>query len=181
MSKVARVLAGFAVLVGLVVGTPLPAQASVTPPSGTWVELFAPYEDPTLCLDVPSGSSTAGLRLQMYHCHGYASNGGPQRWVFVHISDGSYQIENWANHLCVTAEVQASSNPRYGYIVQLPCDLYRGQEWTLVPHPDNPDLLFQLSNVNYDNECMWASPSSSSWVIWTNCNSTIPDQVWELG
>ena len=54
--------------------------------------------------------------MQLYHCHGYASNGAPQRWVFIQPEDtngnpiydtnGSpvYEIYNLAADLCLTAQ-----------------------------------------------------------------------------
>jgi hypothetical protein len=183
ISKAGRLLSVCALLVGLIVATPATAHADVIPPSGQWVELFLPYEPQpgySLCLDVPGGSTRQGLRLQVFRCHGYASDGGPQRWVFVHVSDGSYQIENLVNHLCVTTDAQVSSTPRYGYIVQEPCDFFPGQEWNIVPHPDNPDLLFQLSSANFTDRCLWG-PASSGTVIWANCQTYIPNEVWAMG
>src|SRR5438105_1007881 len=93
---------------GLIVGTGGTAQAVVTPPSGGgWAELYNPLlplvdNSHHVCLDVPNGT-TSPKALQRYHCHGYASNGAPQRWVFVHLSNDSYWIYNQSNLLCVTA------------------------------------------------------------------------------
>ena len=71
--------------VGLVTTTAATAHADVTVDPNIYYEIFPRYFNPTKpkCLDVPSGSSSLGLRLQVFHCHGFASNGAPQLWKFV--------------------------------------------------------------------------------------------------
>jgi hypothetical protein len=187
-SRIASLIAACALLLGLVVTTPGAAHADVVPPSGGWSELFLPYEPQpgySLCLDVPSGSGDPGRLLQVYHCHGYASNGNPQRWVFVHISDGSYEIENFGNHLCVTIGSQFSSSPRVGYIQQEPCGAFRGQEWNIVPVSYDPDLYFKLSSDNYDDRCLLGDYPERA-AVWTGCADPTPTfvnpgEIWELG
>src|SRR5450432_3207376 len=84
------------------------AQASVTPAT-TWNEIWTPYQTAqsnTLCVDVPGGSTARGLHLQLFHCHGYGSDGAPQRWQFVYVGpDGwpVYNIINVKSGLCMTA------------------------------------------------------------------------------
>jgi hypothetical protein len=56
----------------------------------TWAEIYDPYLNAagnTLCVDDPSGSTAQFQKLQLWRCHGYASNGSPQRWVFTHVGN----------------------------------------------------------------------------------------------
>src|SRR4051812_46692714 len=59
--------------VGLVTTTAVTAHADVTVDPSIYYEIFPRYFNPTQpkCLDVPSGSSSLGLRLQVFHCHGF--------------------------------------------------------------------------------------------------------------
>jgi hypothetical protein len=98
-----------AMLVALMAGQPALA-ADVPPPPGSWAELTPPFfnQDQPKCLDVPRGSDSPGLVIEVFHCHGYASNGHPQRWLF--IADGNvfgsneqlFLIKNIASDLCLT-------------------------------------------------------------------------------
>ncbi|HYV81520.1 MAG TPA: hypothetical protein VE979_25665, partial [Streptosporangiaceae bacterium] len=60
----------------------------------------------TLCAD-NFGSTAQGRNLQLWRCHGYASDGTPQRWNFSlaqqNRKDGTlfYQIENVGSGLCI--------------------------------------------------------------------------------
>ena len=48
-------------------------------PAQAWNEIFLPFDSGkgnTLCVDA------AGARRRLSRCHGYARNGGPQRWQF---------------------------------------------------------------------------------------------------
>lgn len=105
----ACLLSAVALAVGLTAGMAGAAQASVTP-DPTWNEIWAPYltaQSNTLCLDAPGGSTSPGLKLQLFHCHGYASDGAPQRWKFEYLgtlTDGYplYDIKNVKSNLCLT-------------------------------------------------------------------------------
>ena len=81
MPRLAAVLAAAGLTAFLSVGVTASARADVVP-QPPWSEIFPPLTDNLACLDDPSGSATSGTALQLFHCHGYASNGGPQRWLF---------------------------------------------------------------------------------------------------
>src|SRR5690242_14658970 len=49
-------------------------------PDPAWNEIYSPVNN--LCVDDPGGARTAGTPLQLFHCHGYSSDGAPQRWHF---------------------------------------------------------------------------------------------------
>ncbi len=40
------------------------------------------------------GDASDGTQAQLYRCHGYASNGAPQRWVFVQPGH-DFQLALW--------------------------------------------------------------------------------------
>jgi hypothetical protein len=77
------------------------ARADVLPPAGTWAEIFNPNihaHGITLCADDPNGSTAQFQALQLWRCHGYASNGIPQRWTFLYVGNNivgsAYRIAN---------------------------------------------------------------------------------------
>ena len=81
----------------------------MVPPANTWAEIFAPEINAsgiTLCAD-NSGSTAQFQSLQLWRCHGYASNGTPQRWQFSYLGQylgGSipeYRIANVGSGLCI--------------------------------------------------------------------------------
>src|SRR5205085_8772545 len=88
------VLAAIGFAAGLTMAGTGTARADVIPPSpGDWAEIFDPYINThgfSLCVDNPGGSSDI-QKIQLYHCHGYASNGGPQRWFFTPVSQYNKQ------------------------------------------------------------------------------------------
>lgn len=140
---------------GLIVNVPGAAQASVTPPPGPeWAEIYGPLvAGGPYCLDVPNGTTSVGAILGMYHCHGYASNGASERWIFVHMNDGSYEIYNQSNLLCLTP--RPASNGASGTLMQqFPCGPYAGQEWFLAEYPYLSNTYFQLQNSAYPNMCL---------------------------
>jgi hypothetical protein len=153
------------------------AQAEVTPVPGQWYELYT-LASQTVCLDVKDGSTSAGAGIQMYHCHGYADNGNPQRWVFVHVSDGSYQIENVGSHMCLTPSAAR-------FIEQFPCDTARGQEWRMFSDPGAPN--FHLQNIDatdFPNSCMIApviGTHLSTSVRLGSCDDVTDYEYWKLG
>src|SRR6476660_2230853 len=84
--KLAGALAAAALTAGLTMAGTGTAHADVIPPTGLglWAEIFAPEINSsciTLCAD--NRSSLAQYNnLILWRCHGYASNGAPQRWQF---------------------------------------------------------------------------------------------------
>jgi hypothetical protein len=102
-------LSAGALAVGLSTAVGGAAQASVTPPTTGWGEIWVPdvsAQSNTLCVDVPGGSTSRGAQLQLFHCHGYGSDGAPQRWEFQYVgSDGwpLYTIKNVSSGWCITA------------------------------------------------------------------------------
>ena len=106
--KLAGALAAVALAVGLTMAGTGTARADVIPPANTWAEIFAPEINSsgiTLCAD-NFGSTAQFQNLQLWRCHGYASNGTPQRWEFEFVGNTRdrgpvYQIANVGSGLCI--------------------------------------------------------------------------------
>jgi len=154
--KLAGTLAAMALAAVLTMaGTGTAHAAVVPPPTSSWAEIFAPEINAsgiTLCAD-NFGSSAQFQNLQLWRCHGYASNGTPQRWQFRTTNNGfSYQIANVGSGLCigldpnrVNANTIAGSN-----VVQESC-LNSLTYWMLLPAYDSPDPNNQFMLVNVLN------------------------------
>ncbi len=156
--KLAGALAAAALAAGLTMAGTGTARADVTPPTGTWAEIFAPEINSngiTLCADVPNGSTAQFQSLQLWRCHGYASNGTPQRWQFSYLGQylggprATYRIANLGSGLCigldpnrVNAGTIAGSN-----LVQESCASYL-TTWILTPAYDSPDPNNQFMLIN---------------------------------
>jgi hypothetical protein len=105
-AAVSALLSAGALAVGLSTVMAGSAQASVTP-DPTWNEIWAPYltaQSNTMCVDVPGSTNSPGAHLQLFHCHGYGSDGVPQRWHFRFSGSGpAFYIQNENSGLCITA------------------------------------------------------------------------------
>lgn len=107
----------------------------ITTPSPVWNEIAAFLGiTPPLCVDVTNGSMSANTSLQLYHCHGTDSGGGPQRWHFGAVGPDEYQIWNTNSGLCIgfSNDVAAAGNA----IAQQPCS--QAPLWTQVDAPGFP-------------------------------------------
>jgi hypothetical protein len=166
------------------------AQAAVVNPGTGWNEIWAPSltaQSNTMCVDVPSGSNSVGLRLQLFHCHGYGSDGGPQRWQFVNDGTGSnglpvYQIQNTANGLCVSFDAAT------GYVIQTSCYASGGWEvWSEnLWSTDQNFALVSFPSAEVSNPlCIGAgntTDSNHTPLVVTSCGLWFNDlQLWNLG
>lgn len=103
---------------GLSLGLPQAAQAAIIPDS-QWNEIFMPdnvSQSNTMCVDDPAGSTQIGQYLELWHCHGYASNGSPQRWQFIPVATDpngltAYAIRNTGSHLCLDIGIYLGKPP----------------------------------------------------------------------
>jgi len=174
--KQAVVLATAALAAGLTMARTGTAHAAVTPPTGpgTWAEIFAPEINSngiTLCAD-NFGSTAQGQNLQLWRCHGYASNGTPQRWNFTFVQqnrkDGTlfYEIENVGSGLCIGLD---QNRVRAGTIAGsnlLQEDCQDGlTSWTLTPALDSPDSNNQFI---LENEQDWLPFTGGKWAMEAN-------------
>ncbi len=203
MKRQVRLLAGALATIGLAAGLTTSAAgtalAGVTPPSGTWSEIFNPYlhaQGNTLCADDPNGSTAFRQPLDLWRCHGYASNGTPQRWAFVPVYDSNdiplrdsvtgdvlYEVVNLAASECLAfAGVGAQLN-------LMPCN--SGEVWDL--RNDNAvsqnGLDFQIalggSPIEGDESgCVSASnftDSNGTRLVTEHCSPYDTSQIWNLG
>ena len=154
---------------GLGAGLTRTAHASdPTRPARPWNEIFLPFGSATgtaMCVDVPGGTGAPGARLQLYHCHAYASDGASQRWS-LSCAGGSgcasgsrfYQLSNPGSDLCIG--FPGGGVPANGArLVQESC----GQvpAWQLVPQGrksrgGHPYVMLETSGPGGPALCMTA-------------------------
>jgi hypothetical protein len=154
------VLVPFVLAAALVGGVGQAAHADNTvPPPTQWVEIFAPYFNlnAAKCLDNPGGSTSMDNPIQVFHCHGYASNGAPQRWQLFNRGDGDnpyYEIRNVASNLCLFARTDLS-------VVQEPCNEQFGGLWRVKPTA-NVGPNFALASLAFFDGCLATADSSGN-------------------
>ena len=159
LKKLAGTLAAVALAAGLTMAGTGTARAAVVPPANTWAEIFAPEINAsgiTLCAD-NSGSTAQFQSLQLWRCHGYASNGTPQRWQFSYLGQylggpvPEYRIANVGSGLCIGLDpnkVNISWSAIAGSnLVQESC-VSNLTMWELVPATLSPDPNNQFMLVN---------------------------------
>jgi hypothetical protein len=156
-----------------------PAIAAVSPPQPNpflAYEVFPPYIDPTAlkCLDVPS-AATQPVALQLFSCHGYASNGANQRWYFnsagTYNGLPAYQIQNKNSHLCLEPD---GWGPDYGPVFQDECRPSIDQYWEI----SSPNESDHVNLINVYGWCLAASDASGNNhtpVILSPCD---PGPIW---
>lgn len=179
MRRSMRVLATLVMTAGFVGGLAQVAHADNTvPPPDAWVEIYPPFFNPGApkCLDNTGGSNSVNNAQQVFHCHGYASNGAPQRWQLFNRGDANnpyYEIRNVGSNLCLYA-FGAS-------VLQEPCNLQFAGEWFINPTP-NVGPYFALQNLGYPGQCLATLNSSGSdhtRVVIAPCNySNQNDPTW---
>jgi Ricin-type beta-trefoil lectin domain len=194
--RMAGVLLGVALAAGLSTGMGAAAQAAtvtaaapavVIPVPGVFYELTPPFITPIgLCADVPSASSTVGVLLQVFHCHGYGPDGANQLWAFVGPPNGPYQIQNKNSHLCMKLANQSGvSGTR---IKQDACLGLDDEEWMQnfnINDPTFDPTHFALTNQMFKGECLAAAKSSdvNQPLVVSDCNPPFSFQIqtWQLG
>lgn len=189
LPKLAGLLATCLLAAGFITGTGTAAQAAIDPPAGGgWAELFNPLLPLVdgkyhVCLDVPGGTTQNRYPLQMYHCHGYASNGAPQRWEFIRNWDGStYHIINQSNLLCVTV-LGSGFTSDHGIIEQRTCgDPAGGQDWRIIEFQAGQNFQLQAANrPDIDGMCIASTANyNNARVFWEPCASDA-FQIFALG
>lgn len=161
--KLAGTLAAGALAAGLTMAGTGAARADGVPPANTWAEIFAPEINAngiTLCAD-NSSSNAQFTNLVLWRCHGYASNGTPQRWQFAYQGQylggpaPMYRIANVGSGLCIGLIQNAASMP-YSQIagtnlVQESC-ISNLTIWELIPAFNSPDPNNQFVLVNVFGE-----------------------------
>ncbi len=84
--------------------------------------------------------------MQVFHCHGYASNGAPQRWFWQlqsGLGNGNvYRLVSANTGLCLGVP---SGPPHPGTpVVQDGCQFINFFEWVLVPSSNVPHFQLQM-------------------------------------
>jgi hypothetical protein len=183
VSMIAGALSALALAGGLALAAPGTARADVVP-AGTWNEIVPAFTDQTACLDDPNGSATAGTHVQLYHCHGYASDGGPQRWsfsLFGNIAPGATAYRILSHNLCL------GPNQSGGTTVDLiTCAIIIGPLWTVISRnafPGDPYVTLELGIPGDSPGCMALpdfSGSNHESVILEPCDNSNMLQYWVL-
>jgi hypothetical protein len=176
MRWLAALLFAGGLAVGLAAGLTGTAHAAdPTRPARPWNEIFLPFgtgTDTSMCVDVPGGTSAPGAQLQLYHCHGYASDGAPQRWsLFCTGGTGCasggrfYELSNLGSGLCIG--FPDGGVPANGArLVQESCD--QVPAWQLVPQGRenrdgaDPHFVLETSGPGGPALCMTAGNLSDA-------------------
>jgi hypothetical protein len=185
----ANLVSGIALAMGLSMSMTVAAQASVTPDPNVFYEIYPPYISPAAhkCLDVPSASRSEEVPLQIFHCHGYASNGANQLWEFVSVGAGNYWIVNKNSGLCM-ADFFVDSPPGTA-TYQYDCGAVDWEYWRIVPSAFDPDG-FELASVYLPEYCLAALDSSGrdqTRVVLYPCDNSptfggrVQTEDWRLG
>ncbi|WP_306750614.1 RICIN domain-containing protein [Saccharothrix yanglingensis] len=122
------------------------------------------------CLDVPNGTTTAGVQLQQASCGTTSS----QQWKFTAVS-GGYRISSVATGLCVG--VQDASTSAGKAIQQVACTGGPGQTWTVTASGSN----YRLVDTN-STKCMNVKDSSTAVGAGVQINScdSVATKQWTL-
>ena len=130
--------------------------------------------------------------VQLYRCHGYASNGAPQRWVFVQAEDRNgnpvteggnnvYELYNLAAGRCLAVTATRVAQP----LILTSCVTTSTSValWELRPTtPASHD--FQLALWLYDDWCIGANDfndNSPTRLLLFGCSPSDTSQLWNLG
>jgi hypothetical protein len=151
-SRLRRLVVAVVLLTGIAVaGGAHPAAAQPTTFTSTVVNTGS-----SLCMDDPNSSTTAGVQLIQYTCHG-ASN---QNWTFTPVSGSSaYTITSFAG-LCV--DISGRSTANGAQVIQYTCNGQTNQQYNL--------------QVTSGNDVNLVSVNSGSCIVPTG-NTTANDTV----
>jgi hypothetical protein len=184
MGKIAGILAAAAFAGGLTMGMTGTARADVTPGDG-WAEIFSPYTSSLACLDDPGGSTTFGTPIQLFHCHGYASNGAPQRWNFAfwtNVSPGvtAYSITTQAGYgVGNISGLPAFAGARVGLKRSI-----IGPVWYLHSRNEysgDPAFALELADTGYCMSLPDLSGRNGESIVLEPCDLGSALQLWNLG
>jgi hypothetical protein len=170
---------------GLTVAMTGSARAEVIPPTDTWAEIYTPYTNAhPVCLDDPNGTSAVGTPLQVFHCHGYGSDGAPQRWDFNPLAFYGQSVYNiFKAGRCIS--VDSPTSPLGGARVRLETCGILGEPWHLISLGADsvayPDFELEFSHSGY---CMtlpdWSGRNGEP-VVLEPCDPGNLLQHWILG
>jgi len=196
LRRIALLLSAGTLAVGLSAAAAGTANATVIP-DPNWNELVSSWANAgnTMCVDDPSHSTTFNTRLQLFHCHGYASNGAPQRWFF----NPTFTEDGTAAYIIYLANTLSTdpndpndfmclhywnNDRRDGQPMALGNCYPREIDWVMEPgNPGISDNNFMLRD-SQNNLCLSAanfSDSNGTPLIAATCNPYDPTQDFWLG
>jgi hypothetical protein len=182
--KIAGIAAALALAGGITIGTTGTARADAIP-GQPWTEVVPAFTNNTAaCLDDPSGSATPGTLVQLWHCHGYGSDGGPQRWIFVSwgtSSPGNALYSIRSHNLCYGPVNTTVFSPGTRMWLAT-CNFIGGPIWTL--HSRNAysgDPVFTLEDAGWCMALPDFSGGNGEPVIIEPCNPGDELQDWVFG
>jgi hypothetical protein len=191
MPRLFAVLATAGLVAFLSVGVTASARADVVP-QPPWSEIFPPLTDNLACLDDPSGSATPGTALQLFHCHGYASNGGPQRWLFN--AWGAPNVQNLyhinSHNLCLGGDPNHGLTPGERAELVTCSGWFGGPIWSLHSrnaYSGDPYFMLELGVEDFSSSLSYClslpdfSGGNGEPVILERCNANDELQYWNLG
>ena len=123
------------------------------------------------CLDVPSGTGTAGTQLQQWPCNAQS----PQSFEFRPATGGGYTIVNRANGLCL--DVNGRSTANGATVIQWTCTGATNQRFTTRASGTGNQLVAVHSGRCVD--VLNAATSNGAKLIQWDCHSGA-NQVWRL-
>jgi hypothetical protein len=180
--RITRLLSASVFAIGISLTTIGVAQATPTPQLGSWYEVSNPLINSQECLDAPAPNGTfgspVGIKLQIWHCHGYDSDGLVQRWYFNTgpNTPGVYTVENGRSLACAQSSFSAGDS-----VAENICGSDR-DSWVMLPSPFGSDY-FLLQNVG-TQLCMAqanTSASNGTRIIVKSCASGDITEQWRLG
>jgi hypothetical protein len=187
VGKIAGMLAATGLAGAFTIGWTGTARADVTP-QPPWSEIVNPYTNQLACLDDPSGSATGNTPVQMYHCHGYAENGAPQRWYFNiwgTIAPGDLLTMITSHNLCLGTNNHTAAGTGIR-IALITCSTgpVGGPVWDLLSrnaYSGDPDFLLEFAGTGYCMALPDFSGGNGEPLVLERCNMGDSLQHWNLG
>jgi hypothetical protein len=184
-------------VVGLGLAAPVAAYADVQPGVAFEMAVHLGGPDGAQCADVINASTAEGAPLQIFHCNGTVN--AAQRFFFIPMGDGFYQISNEKSSKCL--EPRNGSDQDGIRIVQVRCLGLDVQQWKLqalfIDHiPFGTGPVYGLVNKALPGRCMqWLGtglidpPVNHDALVSSQCRlpTAVNDatgnfrQVWEVG
>lgn len=181
--SMARVLTALAVGITALLAWAQPAAAAPGDPQpapGTFYEIFNAFSPfSPACVDVPSGSTTPGARLQAWSCH----SGSNQLWQFIPQPNGNFEIANQHSQQCF--ELPNTSGANNTPVEQAGCFNFLTEQWQarFVFYKTLP--VYQFVNQEFPWLCLalgnGGSASNGTPIVISTCDASVGSDLWSLG
>jgi Ricin-type beta-trefoil lectin domain len=186
VGKIAAMLAAAGLAGALTIGWTGTARADVVP-QPPWSEIVNPYTNQLGCLDDPNGSATAHTPVQMFHCHGYAGNGAPQRWIFAiwpnSTAPGIFLSSIQSHNLCLGPNGTSGAGTGIR-IALISCGTFLAPHWDVLSrnaYSGDPDFLLEFADTGYCMALPDFSGGNGEPLVFEPCNMGDELQHWNLG